>query len=89
MLADVFLNLGNTSMCIDIYEIDPAKFLSVLGLAWQSALKKTKVKLDLLTVIDMLMVEKSIRGGICQSIYRYAKANNKDMKFLSSLLECK
>ena len=27
-----------------------------------------------------LMVEKSIRGGICHSIYRYAKANNKYMK---------
>ena len=52
-------------MCLEIYELDPAKFLSAPGLAWQAALKKTKVKLDLLTDIDMLlMVEKSIRGGI-------------------------
>ena len=28
----------------------------------------------------VLMVEKGIRGGICHSIYRYAKANNKYMK---------
>ena len=28
----------------------------------------------------LLMVEKSIRGGICHSIYWYAKANNKYMK---------
>ena len=28
----------------------------------------------------LLMVRKSIRGGICNSIYRYAKANNKYMK---------
>ena len=28
----------------------------------------------------LLMVEKSIRGGICHSIYRYAKANKKYMK---------
>ena len=26
------------------------------------------------------MVEKAIRGGICHSIYRCAKANNKYMK---------
>ena len=28
----------------------------------------------------LLMVEKGIRGGICHSIYRYAKANKKYMK---------
>ena len=63
---------------LEIYKLNPAKFLSAPGLAWQAALKKTKVKLDLLTDIDMLlMVEKGIRGQICHSIYRYGKANNK------------
>ena len=38
-------------------------------LVQQAALQKIKVKLDLLTDIDMLlMVEKAIRGGICQKI---------------------
>ena len=61
VLADVFENFRN--ICLKIYELDPAKFLSVPGLAWQAALKKTKVKLDLLTDIDMLlMIEKGIRG---------------------------
>ena len=79
LLADVFENFRN--MCLKIYELDPAKFLSAPGLAWQAALKKTKVKLDLLTDIDMLlMVEKGIRGRICHSIYQYAKANNKLME---------
>ena len=79
LLAHVFDNLKN--MCLEIYELDPVKFLSAPGLAWQAALKKTKVKLHLLTHINMLlMVEKSIRGEICHSIYQYAKANNKYMK---------
>ena len=45
------------------------------------ATKKTKVKLDHLHDIDiLLMVEKGVREGICHSIYQYAKANNKYMK---------
>ena len=54
LLADVFENFRN--MCINIYKLDPAKFLSTPGLAWQAALKKTKVKLDLLADIDMLLI---------------------------------
>ena len=65
----------------EIYELDPAKFLPAPGLAWQAALKKNKVKLDLLTDIDiLLMVEKGIRGGKCHSIYQYTKTNKKYMK---------
>ena len=79
LLADVFENFRN--ICLEIYKVDPAKFLSARGLTWQAALKKTDVKLDLLTDIDMLlMVEKGMREGICHSIYRYAKANNKHRK---------
>ena len=67
--------------CIDTYKLDPTHFLSAPGLAWQACLKKTKVKLELLTDNDMLMIiEKGIRGGMCQAVYRYAKANNKYVK---------
>ena len=52
MLADVFENY--TNMCLEIYELDPAKFLSAPRLAWQAALKKTKAKLGLLTDINLL-----------------------------------
>ena len=79
LLADVFENFRGK--CIEIYELDPAHFLSAPGLTWQACLKKTGVKIELLTDIDMLlMVEKGIRGGMCQAIHKYAKANNKYMK---------
>ena len=62
-------------MCFKIYEIDPAKFLSGPGLAWQAVVKSTKVKLDLWTDINMLlMVEKGIRAGICHSIEKLFKS---------------
>ena len=44
-------------------------------------LKKDRSKSELLTDTDMLlMAQKGIWGGICQSIHRYAKVNNKYMK---------
>ena len=56
-------------------------YYSASGLAWQAYLRKTKVKLDLLTDIDILLVvEKGIRGEICHTIHRYAEANKKYMK---------
>ena len=79
LLAAVFDNFQN--MRLEIYKPDPEKFLSAPGLAWQVALKKTEVKLNLLTDIDtLLMVEKGIRGGICHSICIFAKANEECMK---------
>ena len=79
LLADVFENFRN--MRIKVYELDPVHFLSLPGLAWQACLKKANVKLELFIDYDMLLiVEEGIRGGICHSIHRYAKANNKNMK---------
>ena len=79
LLADVLENFRNT--CLKVYELDPAHFLSLPGLAWQACLKKTSIELELLTDFDMLlMVEEGISGGICHSIHRHAKTNNKYMK---------
>ena len=75
-LADVSKNFRK--MCLEIYKLDHLKFISAPGLAWQTALKKTEVKLELLTDVDfLLIVEKGIRGGICHAIHRNAKANRK------------
>ena len=47
-------------ICVEIYELDPVHFLSAPGLAWQAALKNTKVKLDLLTDMDILLMVKKV-----------------------------
>ena len=66
---------------LKIYGLDPVKFISTPRLVWQADLKKTEVKLELLTDTDMLlMIEKDIREGIYHAIYQYAKANNKYVK---------
>ena len=65
-------------MCFKIYHLDPAKFVSTPWFAWEAALKKTEVKAELLTDIDMLlMVEKGVRAGIFHAIHQNAKVNNK------------
>ena len=55
--------------------------MSAPSLAWQTCLKITGIKLELLTDYDMqLMVERGIRRGICQAVIPNIKANNKYMK---------
>ena len=67
LLADVFENSGN--ICLKRYEVDPGHFPTAPGLALQAVLKKTQVRLDLLTDIHMLlMVEIGIRRTICHAI---------------------
>ena len=54
LFAGVFENIRK--ICLKTYQLDPAKILSAHGLAWQSAFKKTEVKLESLTDIDMLLM---------------------------------
>ena len=59
------------------YGLDLAHFYTAPGLAWKACLKKTRIRLNLLLETDMLlMFERGIRGGITQSVNRWAKANN-------------
>ena len=86
LLAGVFDKLQN--IYLEIYKLDPEKFLTAPGLVWEGALKKAKVKLDLLIDIDMLlMVENGIRGGICHAIHQFVKTNNKYMKDYDKIKE--
>ena len=79
LLADLFETFRK--MRLEIYEFDPVKTLSAPRLAWQAAIKKTKVELELLTNIDMLlMVGNWVRGAIFNFINIYLKANNKHIK---------
>ena len=74
LLVNVFENFRNMSH--KIYGLELTHFLSAAALAWQGVFKKTKVKLEILTDIDMLLfAEKGIRGGIFHAIHRNIKAN--------------
>ena len=84
------MHLKSSEICLLKYTnliLQKKKTNSAPGIAWQD-LKKNKVKLDLLTDIDMLlMVEKGIRGGISHSFDWYAKANNKYIKDYDKIKE--
>ena len=78
ILADVFENFRD--VCINNYKLDPAWYFTSPGLAWDAALKKTKISLGLLSDYDMiLMIKKGIRGGISMISNRYGTSNNKYM----------
>ena len=59
-LSDVFEDFRKT--WLEIYELDPARSISLPSLAWQACLKITNIKLELITDDDMfLMFENGIR----------------------------
>ena len=75
LLADVFETFRKTYM--KHYSLDPAHYYTSPGLSWDALLKKTGVKLELLTDHDQhLFIEKGLRGGISMVSKRYARANN-------------
>ena len=75
LIANVFETFRK--VCLKNYGLDPAHFYTAPGLAWKACLKKTRIHLELLFDPDMLlMFERGIRGGITQSVNRWAKANN-------------
>ncbi len=82
ILTDVFENFRD--LCLSTLSLDPAHYMTAPGFAFDCMLKYTKVKLEKLTDYNMLLYfESSIRGGICQSVKRYAKANIPNIKGLN------
>ena len=68
LLAYMFEAFRDT--CLEHYSLNPAHFYTSPGLAWKACLKKTGIRLELLTDPDMLlMFEHGIRGGITQAAH--------------------
>ena len=69
LLADLFEKFRRT--CLEFYNLDPLHYYTAPGLAWDAALRMSRVDLELITDENIYnMVENSIQGGISM------KANN-------------
>ena len=76
LLADVFEKF--IKHCLDYYGLDPCHYFSSSGLSWDAMLKMTRIKLYLISDIDMpLFIEKGMKGGISYIAKRHSEANNK------------
>ena len=52
-------------MCLQVYQLISSFSYCNKRLAWQAAFKKTKIELELLREIEMLlMLEKGVRSGV-------------------------
>ena len=55
------------NMCLEIFETDPARFITSQVQDGKQLLKKSKVKLDLLTDMDMLLINMLLYLSIYKS----------------------
>ena len=71
LLVDVFEKF--IDMCLNYYQLDPCHYLSSPGLSWDAILKMTKIKLELISDVDMhLFIEKGMRVSILYICKRHA-----------------
>ena len=75
ILADVFTKFRKTT--IEKFGLDPLHYLTLPALSFDCLFKNTGASIELITEEDTYkFFEKSIRGGICQSVKRHARAES-------------
>lgn len=78
LLTDIVETLRG--ICLKTYSLDPLYYNTASALAFDAVLRKTRVQLELLHDIDMvLFIEKGMRKGLVQCPKTHATANNKYM----------
>ncbi|VVC38659.1 Ribonuclease H-like domain [Cinara cedri] len=83
LLCDVFENFRNLSM--DTYGVDLNYYYTAPGMAFDCALKITKVELELLPDYnEVIMMEAGTRSGLTQAVKRYTKPTT--VMFLAMIL---
>ena len=75
LLTDVFETFRKT--CFNYYKLDPVHYYTTPGLAWDAALRMSKITLELITDVGIYdLIDASIRGGVSMTSTRHARANN-------------
>ena len=72
LLADVFENIREMGM--RYYGLDPAQYLTLPSYSWDSCLKYTQARLELIRDPEIYnFIESGIRGGVSTITHRYAR----------------
>ena len=83
LLADIFENFRST--CLQYYKLDPTHYFTSPGLSWSAMLKRTGIKLELMSNVDQYQfIEKGMRGVISYIANRHLEANNPYIKGYNS-----
>ena len=76
LLADIFENFRRDAY--ENFNLDPLNYITLASFAWDCVLKFTKVRLELLSDMDMYnFFEQGIRGGYSNCHKNYSTANHK------------
>lgn len=85
-LVDVYLAFRDTML--KTHKLDICHFFTLASYSFDACLRKSKVELELITDIDILLFfERAIRGGLVQASVRKVEANNCFMKKYDSTEE--